>query len=186
MSSLRIPWKFLGSSLWVPLSSPRVPPKFTRSFLLELLKWITWLPWIDSIQVDITSSADNEQLVESLQINQGRWWVVWCWKIKKSTVRSQAVKTKFTGSALQASQWIKPYIICDKNNFCDKYSFYFREHSSITSSKRWVGGVRKWQFLMIYSTVNHQRVGWVGLKKSKTWWSNTWMVPYEFTQLINI
>ena len=38
----------------------------------------------------------------------------------------------------------------------------------ITSSKRWVGGVRKLQFLMIYSTVNHQRVGWVGLKKSKT------------------
>ena len=43
-----------------------------------------------------------------------------------------------------------------------------RDHSSITSSKRWVGGVRKWQLLMIYSTVNHQRVGWVGLKKSKT------------------
>ena len=42
-----------------------------------------------------------------------------------------------------------------------------RDHSSITSSKRWVGGVRKWQFLMIYSTANHQRVGWVGLKKSK-------------------
>ena len=31
-----------------------------------------------------------------------------------------------------------------------------------------VGGVRKWQFLMIYSTVNHQRGGLVGLKKSKT------------------
>ena len=47
-----------------------------------------------------------------------------------------------------------------------------RDHSSITSSKRWVGawvgGVRKWQFLMIYNTANHQRVGWVGLKKSKT------------------
>ena len=50
-------------------------------------------------------------------------------------------------------------------------------HSSITSSKRWVGGVRKWQFVMIYSTVNHQRSGWLGLKKSKTWWRNTWMVP---------
>ena len=35
-----------------------------------------------------------------------------------------------------------------------------RDHSCITSSKRWVGGVRKWQFLMIYSTVNHQRGGW--------------------------
>ena len=43
-----------------------------------------------------------------------------------------------------------------------------RDHSSITSSKRWVGGVRKWQFLMIFSTVNYQRGGWVGLKKSKT------------------
>ena len=43
-----------------------------------------------------------------------------------------------------------------------------RGRSSITSSKRWVGGVRKGQFLMIYSTVNHQRSGWVGLKKSKT------------------
>ena len=52
-----------------------------------------------------------------------------------------------------------------------------RDHSSITSSKRWVGGVRKWQFLIIYNTVNHQRVGWVGLKKSRTWWRNTWMVP---------
>ena len=26
---------------------------------------------------------------------------------------------------------------------------------------------------MIYSTVNHQRGGWVGLRKSKTWWRNT-------------
>ena len=27
------------------------------------------------------------------------------------------------------------------------------DHSSITSAKRWVGGVRKWQFLLIYSTI---------------------------------
>ena len=40
-----------------------------------------------------------------------------------------------------------------------------REHSSITSSKRWVGGVRKWQFLMVYITANHQRGGWMGKKK---------------------
>ena len=59
-----------------------------------------------------------------------------------------------------------------------------RDHSSITSLKRWVGGVRKWQFLMIYSTVNHQRVGWVGLKKSKTWWRNTWMPPYRVNSLV--
>ena len=45
------------------------------------------------------------------------------------------------------------------------HEYQVRGHSSITSSKRWVGGVRKVQFLMIYSTVNHQRVGWVGLKK---------------------
>ena len=57
-------------------------------------------------------------------------------------------------------------------------SISIRDHSSITSSKRWVSGVRKWQFLMIYSTVNHQRGEWVGLKKSKTWWRNTWMPPY--------
>ena len=54
-----------------------------------------------------------------------------------------------------------------------------RDHSSITPAKKWVGGVRKWQFLMIYSTVNHQRGGRVGLKKSKTWWRNTWMPPYQ-------
>ena len=52
-----------------------------------------------------------------------------------------------------------------------------RDHSSIMSSNRWVGGVRKWQFLMIYRTLNLQRGGWVGLKKLKTWWHNTWMVP---------
>ena len=56
-------------------------------------------------------------------------------------------------------------------------TFFIRDHSSITSSERWVGGVRKCQFLMIYSTVHHQRSGWVGLKKSKTWWRNTWMPP---------
>ena len=49
-----------------------------------------------------------------------------------------------------------------------------KDHTIITSSKRWVGN---WQSLMIYSIVNYQRGGWVGLKKSKTWWCNTWMVP---------
>ena len=39
-----------------------------------------------------------------------------------------------------------------------KSTFSLRDHSSITSSKRWVGGVRKWQFVTIYSTVNHQKV----------------------------
>ena len=43
-----------------------------------------------------------------------------------------------------------------------------RDHSSITSAKRWVGGVRKWQFLLIYSTIYADVGGWVGLKKPKT------------------
>ena len=41
------------------------------------------------------------------------------------------------------------------------------DHSSITSAKRWVGGVRKWQFLLIYSAIYADVVGWVGLKKPK-------------------
>ena len=30
-----------------------------------------------------------------------------------------------------------------------------------------MGGVRKWQFLVIYSTVNHHRSEWVGQKSQK-------------------
>ena len=52
-----------------------------------------------------------------------------------------------------------------------------RDHSSITSAERWVGRVRKWQFLLIYSTIYADVGGWVGLKKPKTYWHNTWMVP---------
>ena len=40
----------------------------------------------------------------------------------------------------------------------------FRDNSSITSAKRWVSGVRKWQFLLIYSTIYADVGGWVGLK----------------------
>ena len=36
------------------------------------------------------------------------------------------------------------------------------------------------------STVNHQRGGWVGLKKSKTWWRNTWMVPNTNSELAKV
>ena len=56
---------------------------------------------------------------------------------------------------------------------------FFRDHSSITSAKRWVGGVRKWQFLLIYLTIYADVSGWVGLKKPKTCWRNTWMIPYR-------
>ena len=44
-----------------------------------------------------------------------------------------------------------------------KYNLH-RDHSSITSAKRWVGGVRKWQFLLIYITI-YSDVG--GPKKAK-------------------
>ena len=30
---------------------------------------------------------------------------------------------------------------------------FIRDHSNITSVKRWMDGVRKWQFLLIYSTI---------------------------------
>ena len=40
-----------------------------------------------------------------------------------------------------------------------------------------MGGVRKWHFLLIYSTIYADIGGWVGLKKQKTCWRNTWMVP---------
>ena len=42
---------------------------------------------------------------------------------------------------------------------------HIRDTSSITSAKKWVGGVRKWQFLLIYSTIYADVGGWVGLKK---------------------
>ena len=43
-----------------------------------------------------------------------------------------------------------------------------RDHSSITSAKRWVGGVRKRQFLLIYSTIYADVSAWVGgPKKAK-------------------
>ena len=35
--------------------------------------------------------------------------------------------------------------VCTYFNFVFKYFLIIRDHSSITSSKRWVGGVRKWQ-----------------------------------------
>ena len=41
-------------------------------------------------------------------------------------------------------------------------------HTSITmSGMRWVGGVRKWQFLLIYNTIYAGLGGWVGLKSQK-------------------
>ena len=71
-------------------------------------------------------------------------------------------KSKFTEIHNICSNWLLLQSInrtCFQQMLTIFVNFYFclRDHSSITSSKRWVGGVRKWQFLMIYSTVN--RVG---------------------------
>ena len=57
----------------------------------------------------------------------------------------------------------------------EKSIFQNRDHSSITSAKRWVGGVRKCQFLLIYNTIYADVGG--GPKKPKTCRRNTWMVP---------
>ena len=40
------------------------------------------------------------------------------------------------------------------------YKMSTRDHSSIASAKRWVGGVRKWHFLLINSTI-YADVGWL-------------------------
>ena len=63
------------------------------------------------------------------------------------------------------STWIKP-----ERPWRDpgKIGFEIRDHSCITSAKRWVGGIRKWQFLLIYSTIYADVGGLVGLKKPKT------------------
>ena len=38
----------------------------------------------------------------------------------------------------------------------------------VLHQQNWVGGVRKWQFLLIYSTTYADVGEWVGLKKPKT------------------
>ena len=47
-------------------------------------------------------------------------------------------------------------------NFCGASINYnlLWDHSNITSAKRLVGGVRKWQFLLIYSTFYTDIGGW--------------------------
>ena len=74
-----------------------------------------------------------------------QWWQV----MKKSRLSCNAwLRLRLTAWLNDLSREIIRWYIC------------IRDHSSITSSKRWEGGVRKWQFLMIYSAVNHQRGGW--------------------------
>ena len=50
---------------------------------------------------------------------------------------------------------------------CGLDKVWLWDHSSTTSAKMWVGGVRKWQFLLFYSTIYADVGGWVGLKKQK-------------------
>ena len=67
------------------------------------------------------------------------------------------------------------------NTRANKYFWLFmRDHSSFTSAKKLVGGVRKWHFLLIYSTIYPDTGECLGLKKPKTCWRNTWMVTKEF------
>ena len=40
-------------------------------------------------------------------------------------------------------------------------------------------GLRLNTSVWYFKVVSHQRGGWVGQKKSKTWWRSTWMVPYQ-------
>ena len=47
------------------------------------------------------------------------------------------------------------------------FTMFIGDHLSITSAKKWVGGVRKWQFLLIYIIIYADVGGWVGLKKPK-------------------
>jgi hypothetical protein len=58
-------------------------------------------------------------------------------------------------------------LVCD-GSLATSFANSVRDHSSITSAKRWVGGVRIWQFLLIYSTIYADVGGWVGLKNPKT------------------
>ena len=59
------------------------------------------------------------------------------------------------------------YLLNSHRGLCERGRI--RDHSIITSAKKLVGGVRKWQF---YADIYR----WVGLKNPKTCWRNTWMV----------
>ena len=54
-------------------------------------------------------------------------------------------------------------IIFEQGPLLTKALFYWysiRDHSSITSAKKWVCGARKWNFLLIYSTIYADVGGW--------------------------
>jgi hypothetical protein len=50
--------------------------------------------------------------------------------------------------------------------FTLSFEMWLKDYSRITSAKKWVGGVRKWHFFLIYSTIYADVGEWLGLKKS--------------------
>ena len=86
-------------------------------------------------------------------------WIMFCSIIfglqkAKSQTQNKHLRTSWTCKASHYFFLFLKYVI--------------RSHLSITSAKRWVGWVRKWQYLLIYSTIYADVGGWVGLKKPKT------------------
>ena len=109
-----------------------------------------------------------------------RWPFFWtfqrnytfCWCIKYLRILAQNIGFTSTWDSWKGTihKW---------RHKCFFTEFEPRRPSSTTirdHSKRWVGGVRKCQSLLIYSTIHADVGGWVGLKKPKTCWRNTWMV----------
>ena len=163
-------WTLLDSEFEKKTCDPSIfeQPETCQKPAWNMSKTPQWALWV--------FSSLSEKKAKSMVFPTCNWpyvmlWISLIWFIcqKPAVVVSQW----FPGSSLAAPLSMH-HTVCPI--FCYNCKGV-RGHSSITSSRRWVGGVKKWKFLMIYSTVNHQRVGWVGLKKSKTWWRNTWMVP---------
>ena len=83
------------------------------------------------------------------------------WDIARIEVIVNNLFGRWNGEFIELGFDHQTILHCDHN--CDHklskgnlecfYFLFLRDHSSITSAKRWVGGVRKWQLLLIYSTI---------------------------------
>ena len=74
--------------------------------------------------------------------------------------------------------------LAQHSTYCRWQSSQVGDHSSITSAKRWVGGIKK---MTIFADLQYHLCWrrWVGgPKKQKTCWGKTWMVPIAFFWLI--